>query len=619
MASAFPPSSTPDAAGGRDALRDAFKEQVRDATDIVDVVGSYVALRRQGKGLVGLCPWHDDSRPSLQVNPERQTFRCWVCNVGGDVFSFLMRAERLEFPEALEQLAISAGIDPPRGRGGSSQRSAILAALAFAAERFRRSLRDSPEAAAARAYLAERGFTEASIEQAGIGFVPDRWDWLLRQAAAAGIATEHLEQAGLVIRKQEKHGFYDRFRGRVIFPIRDGMGRCVAFGGRTLPGVEATGAAAAKYINSPETPVFSKSNMLYGLDRAREAIAACRRAIVVEGYTDCIAAHQAGVHETVAVLGTALGSRHARLLRRYADRAVIVLDGDEAGRRRADEVLDVLLAEPLDIRIARLPEGQDPCDLIAARGAEGFLEFVDSATDALDYRLEEAVARLPADAGDAACLAAVESVLAAVGRGRTAAAASGGGSEYRIREDQVLGRLARRFGIDRSVLRARLRDLAEGPASPVIVEARQPLPPWDREVLEVLVGVPGGGSVVVREVPAEELESSQGRLVIEAARQLYSQRGEVELRDLLDALPDPAIQSLLVEVDEVAARRAADPRHRLEELTEAARVRRARNESHRSARLLKSGRLGEDAQLELLEQVAAQTRLAQGLSDPKEG
>jgi DNA primase len=350
--------------------RDDLRERVRETVDIADVVGSYISLRRAGRGLVGLCPWHDDARPSLQVNPERQTYRCWVCNIGGDVFNFVMRMEKLEFREALEQLADRCGIALPRGRGGISadDKANLRDTLAWAAARYRDCLRQAAEAAPARSYLAGRGLSAATLDHFDVGFVPAAWDWLLRQAALAGISAATLAAAGLVVARNDGNGHYDRFRGRVMFPIRDAQGRCIAFGGRVLPGSDDP----AKYVNSPETPLFSKRSTLYGLDTAREAMSASRRAVVVEGYTDCLAARQAGIGDVVAVLGTALGAEHAKVLRRYADRVVLVLDGDEAGRRRADEILDLLLAEPIDVRIARLPSGADPCDYLTAEGHDAF-------------------------------------------------------------------------------------------------------------------------------------------------------------------------------------------------------------------------------------------------------
>lgn len=601
--------------------RDDIKERVRDAIDIVDLVGAYIALRRQGKGFVGLCPWHEDSRPSFQVNPERQTYRCWVCDVGGDVFNFLMRMEKLEFREAIEQLAERAGITLARGRSAAANddRAALGRTLEWAAARFRECLVSTDEAAAARAYLAERRLTPSCQERFGVGFAPESWDWLLRQAAAAGIHTSLLERSGLVIKRDDRPGHYDRFRGRVMFPIRDPLGRCVAFGGRILPGSKVD---MAKYINSPETPLFSKSSTLYGLDSAREAIAVSRRVIVVEGYTDCLAARQAGCDDVVAVLGTALGERHAKLLRRYADRVILVLDGDEAGRRRANEILGVLLAEPIDLRIARLPAGLDPCDLLLAEGREAFEGAVAAAVDPLDYRMDEALASLPSDAGDDAALVAVESVLAAL-----AAAVATEGSERLLREDQVIGRLSRRFGLARDVLRTRVNELrrrvvpspARAAGTPT-APATPRLPAWDREVLEVLFCVPEGAGLVVREVRPSDLDSDAARTVVEAALRLHAEGRPVGLASLLIELPDPLLQSLLVAVDEASAARAGtDPGERVGHFADALRRRSAGRVAHASARALKTTRLDSLAEAELFERLVAQRRVAQGMSDPKDG
>ncbi len=623
--------------------RDDAKDRVREATDIVDLVGSYLALRRQGKAMVGLCPWHDDSRPSLTVNPERQTFRCWVCNLGGDVFSFMMKMERIEFPEALEMLASRAGIELPKaGRAGpgTSEKAELFRLLDWAAGRFSRALESLPAAEAARQYVAARGLAAEVVRRFTIGFAPNEWDWLVRQASDNGFSMQKLAAAGLAVERQGSAGHYDRFRNRLIFPIRDSAGRCIAFGGRALPGAAAD---TAKYINSPETPLFSKSSTLYGLDTARDAIARKGRAVVVEGYTDCLAARQAGIDEVVAVLGTALGERHARLLRRYTDRVVLVLDGDDAGRKRADEILDILLAEPIDLAIARLPTGVDPCDLLQAEGAAAFEAVIDSACDPLDYRMDEVFSRLQSDrnAGEQAILAGIESVLSAVARaGSRRGEGSLSTSQRRLREERMLARLSRRFGLDVAALRDRLDDLRSrsdgrsarststerGPSTergsdpPPATAPSAPLSPWDREVLEVLVGVPESVGVIVREVAVDELESPAVRTVFEAARRLHGEGRRVGLVDLLDALPDPAMQSLLVDVDETSSSRGIhDPQERLEHLREAVRRRSALRMAGQHARQLKGSGLDAESEADLLERLVAQRRVAQGMTDPKDG
>ena len=603
---------------------DDLKERVRDAVDIVELAGSYLSLRRQGKGFVGLCPWHDDSRPSLQINPERQTYRCWVCNDGGDVFKFLMRMERLEFREALEHLAERAGIPMTRGRSGASgaRKADFHKALNWAADRYRDYLQSSPDARAAREYLTTRGLTEDTIQRFGLGFAPDSWDWLLKEASAAGIGTDILAATGMAVERQDASGHYDRFRGRIIFPIRDPMSRCVAFGGRVLPDAKSD---PAKYINSPETPVFSKSSMLYGLESAREAMGKTRRAVVVEGYTDCLAARQAGIDDVVAVLGTALGEKHAKLLRRYVDRIVIVLDGDDAGRRRTDEILDVLLAEPIDLRIARLPSGIDPCDFILDHGRDAFETMLESAADPLDYRLDEVNARLPEGASDDAVLAAVESVLSALANASPRSPLSP--SQRRLREDQVIGRLVRRFGLSRDILRSRVTELrgrqsvhrkTTTTTTPPSIPAK--LPAWDREVIEVLVCVPEGAGIIIRDVQASELQTGAGRDVLEAARRLHDAERPVDLSGLLMEIPDHQLQSMLVAVDEEAAQRGpVDSTERMAHFLDALRRRSAEREAHASERKIKTSELDDSSEEELLEQLVAQRRVAQGMTNPKEG
>ena len=553
-----------------------------------------------------------------------------MCDIAGDVYSFLMRMEKIEFREALEQLAERAGIDLPRGRGAVpvDERKSLHKVLTWACDRFSDHFRRAPDAEPARAYLRDRGLNLETIERFQLGYAPAAWDWLLRQAPAAGFSAELLARAGLAVERQERGGHYDRFRDRVMFPIRDPQGRCVAFGGRVLPG----STEGAKYINSPETPVFSKSSLLYGLDSSRDAMARTGRAVVVEGYTDCLAARQVGCNDVVAVLGTALGERHAKLLRRYADRLVLVLDGDEAGRRRADEVLDVLLAEPIDIRIARMPDGVDPCEFALEQGREAFEALVESAVDALDYRLEEAAAKV-AGRGDDAALAAVESVLVALSRvsNRSTLAPS----QQRLREDQVLGRLSRRFGLSREALLGRLSALrkdfsarmpttTEGDGEPraerFLPVTPTRLPAWDREVLEVLVGVPEAMGLVIREIPTDDLEHRGSRTVLETARRMHAEGREVSLGALLLELTDPALHSLLVAVDsDLHSSTAATAADRLSHLEEALRQRRADRDVAAGIRTLKSSSLDAEAEAFVLEQLVATRREAQGMTDPKDG
>ncbi len=449
------------------------KERVRQAIDIVDLVGSYLQLRREGRNYKAICPWHDDTRPSLIVNPDRQSFKCWVCvDKGGDIFNFIMEMEKVGFPEALTMLADRANITltprnsegrGARGEGGvvgsPDDKRTLYQAAAWAEQQFEKCLLSAPEGESARRYLDNRGVNDESIRRYHLGFSPDRWDWLIKQALKGGFSPAVLEKVGLLIRRDGGGGHYDRFRGRVIFSIRDVQGRPVAIGGRVLP--ENATANPAKYINSPETPLFSKSTMLYGLDLARDAIAKStnKTAIVMEGYTDCIVARQYGFENVLAVLGTALGERHIRLLRRFADRIVLVLDGDEAGQKRTGEVLSLFVAEQVDLRIVTLPNDLDPCDYLLKHGADEFRKQLDSPVDALEHAFRMATRGLDIAGMPHQAQAALDGLLQTIAKAPRLR--EGTTSEVRIRQWAMMARLARMFGINEDVLRGRLTELRD--------------------------------------------------------------------------------------------------------------------------------------------------------------
>jgi len=371
--------------------REDLKQRVREANDIVDVVGAVVKLKRAGKSHKGLCPFHNEKTPSFTVNSERQTFKCFGCGEGGDVFTFVEKTERVDFKEALAILAERAGI--PLEYSNEAREAAALAkqrklhiykAQKLAQEFFVERLA-MPEGRVAREYLKRRGLDALSGEW-GLGFAPDRWDGLTGRFATSAPKERLLAAAGLA-RERESGGVYDTFRDRLMFPIRDMQGRIVGFGGRLL------GEGDAKYLNTPETAVFSKGRLLYGLDRAREEIARTGTALVVEGYTDVIRCHEHGFTNAVASLGTALTADHLRLLRRMgADRAVLVFDADEAGLRAAERGLEILFEEDFPGAVVTLEGGLDPCDFLAERGAEAFAEALHGARDAFEFKISRVFA-----------------------------------------------------------------------------------------------------------------------------------------------------------------------------------------------------------------------------------
>ena len=377
---------------------DPFIEQVRLASDIAEVVSGYLELRKAGRRLRGLCPFHGEKTPSFFVNQENQTFYCFGCQKGGDVFTFVMEQEKLTFPEALRHLADRAGIEMPRGRrpDGDGSGDRLGEAMEVAAEFFRSRLR-APEGEPARAYLARRGITEEEIDRYGIGFAPASWDALLRHGRRL-LPERVLLQAGLVV--EGERGLYDRFRDRVVLPIRTPGRRTAAFGGRLL------GPGEPKYLNSPETPLYRKGTVLFGLPEARESIRREGNVLVVEGYFDVISLAAGGIGWTVGTCGTALTDEQALLLRRYAERWTLLFDGDRAGRAAILRALDAALPVHPGVRIAICPEGSDPDAWIRSAGAEAVRTTVERAESPLQYlerwAREEALAReqtLPRVAG----------------------------------------------------------------------------------------------------------------------------------------------------------------------------------------------------------------------------
>lgn len=383
-------------------------ERLRQASDIVEVVSAYVSLKSAGGSFRGLCPFHNEKTPSFHVNPARQTFKCFGCGAGGDVFKFIQLRENVTFPEARVILANRAGIaleDRPSMAGPSDApgKLDIERVNRWAAQWFTKQLA-SPAGEAARAYLERRGVTGESVVAFTLGFAPPGWDTFVSAARQQRISDNLLVAAGLV-KPRDGGGYYDVFRNRLMFPIRDGMDRVVGFGGRTLDD------DTAKYINSPQTALFDKSRCLFGVATAKDAFRERRSAILVEGYMDCLVAQQFGFRNTVATLGTALTADHVRLLSRYVDSVLLVFDSDEAGQKAADASLSLFLTEKLDVRLAHVPEGKDPADFLVLRGKEAFAEVLTSGVSALEFKWKQVMRRCRGQASQLDRRRAVEEFL----------------------------------------------------------------------------------------------------------------------------------------------------------------------------------------------------------------
>jgi DNA primase len=367
-------------------------DEVRAASDIVKIVGEYVKLRKTGTNFVGLCPFHQEKTPSFAVHPVKQIFHCFGCGVGGDVFKFLMLIESLSFPEALRRVADKVGVRLAETIGDETYdanariRAALYKMHEAASKFYSAQLTGTAEGRLARAYLADRGLTDEIVARFRLGYALADGQGLARQLAEARYEPEPLEKSGLVLFDAERQRRFDRFRRRIIFPIANESGKIVAFGGRAL------GDDHPKYLNSPETPIYTKSRVLYNLNSASSAIRKLEYAILVEGYMDCIAVASSGIENVVASCGTSLTESQIRLLGRYARRVVVNYDPDSAGVAATERSLALLLEEGFEAKVLALPDGLDPDSFIRKRGAEAYHERLAAAPTYLDYMTERAIA-----------------------------------------------------------------------------------------------------------------------------------------------------------------------------------------------------------------------------------
>ena len=429
-------------------------KQIKAASDIVAVVGGYLALKPAGPTFKALCPFHTDSRPSLDVDPRRQRYRCWACGKHGDVISFVQEMEKVGFKEARVILANKAGIkldDKPSPQDQARVR--LLGVMKWAQDKYQQCLLNEASAEPARKYLGSRKLSGKSVRDFGLGFAPLDGDWLVQHAYRDRVAEDVLVEVGLTAHRQEGRGQYDRFRDRVMFPIRDVQSRPVGFGGRIMP-ESPYASRAPKYYNSAETPLFSKSELLYGLDLARHAGAAVGYLAVVEGYTDVMMAHQCGVPQVVATMGTALNARHVAQLRRYAPKVVLVYDADAGGMTGVDRALEIFVSQDVELAVAVLPDGLDPCDLLSREGGvEVFNTVLGSAVDALDFKMNRLLERDPNPS-----VQAQQRILDAV-LGIMAAAPVHKSQASQVKQELIVTRLSHRLGLRQETVWARFGEL----------------------------------------------------------------------------------------------------------------------------------------------------------------
>ena len=366
----------------------ATLERIRAASDIVDIIGAHLPLKKAGANFTALCPFHKEKSPSFNVNPHKQIFHCFGCHKGGDVFTFVKEYENIGFVDAVRRLAERAKIPLEFDQNPAAQESRhlkdqLLDIHEQLAQRWQNCLASEAAGQLARDYLTKRGVSTDAIKLFRIGAAPELWDDTVNWARSKNFDFATVEKAGLIIRKEETGNYYDRFRGRLMFPICDEQGRVIGFSGRILSGDEKT----AKYVNSPETPIFTKSKIFFGLDKSKRAILDAGFAIICEGQLDLIACFTNGVQNIVAPQGTAFTEQHARIIKRYANEVVLCFDSDNAGQNAIVRSLDHLLASGLAVRVAVVPSPHDPDSFIKASGGEAFRKLVESADGFFDYYL----------------------------------------------------------------------------------------------------------------------------------------------------------------------------------------------------------------------------------------
>jgi DNA primase len=497
----------------------SFAERVKQQADIVRVIGEYVRLKKAGQNFMGLCPFHPEKTPSFAVHPVKQIYHCFGCGAGGDVFKFVMELEKSTFPEAVHTVAEKCGIAIPKPRERSpgerrenQQRSALVEMHREAAAYFARQLHDSPEGKVAAAYLEERGLDREVMKRFGVGFAPSGGDALLRHLKPK-YAEKLLESSGLFSRDQSGR-LYDRFRRRIMFPISNESGKVIAFGGRAM------GDDMPKYMNSAETPIYSKSNVLYHLDRAKEALRQNDFAILVEGYMDAIAVTRAGFANVVASCGTSLAEPQVKLLGRYTRRVVVNYDPDVAGQAATERSLTLLLEKEFDVRVLALPGGADPDKFLKENGADAYRKLLTSAPAYLDYLISRA--RQMDRTTAAGKVAALNFLMPYVQR-----------LPNRLLRSEWATRIASELRVDEPVLRESLRRAAAERRSEVKPKPELLAPavkPAERRLIQMLIEAEGFREKLAHTLIAEALH-----------RGLESERVLEALITRVGARPDPAV------------------------------------------------------------------------------
>jgi len=519
------------------SIPDHIIDEIRDRTDIVTVISDHVVLKKVGKNFKGLCPFHSEKTPSFSVSPEKRIYHCFGCGVGGNVFKFLMEIQSISFPEVLKVMAERAGIPLPRNSSdhstdpGHKERES-LRKLNEAATRYFQSLLKNPEGGlSARNYLTSRHFDAETLERYRIGWAAPTWKGLLTHVQQkSSVTQEQLLKSGLIIQKEDSSTVYDRFRGRVIFPIKDLHSNIIGFGGRSINEEDQP-----KYLNSPETLLYQKSETLFGMDQAKQAIRKENQVILVEGYFDQMRAVQHGIEYAVATCGTALTAKQASMLRNHAETAILIFDSDSAGRSAAEKGFDILLEHGMNVKIVVLPEGQDPDSFIQEQGAESFLEkvrnakpFMESYIDAL---VRESPGQTPADKVKMA-----NQILPLLAKIKNT-----------VERSAWLEKFTSKTNIDdRTFLKELSKALTQN--QPRLAETKSELAPLlnlEKHLVHLILSDKETAQTILLEVDPEDFSDPVLKDIVQTCKQKIDKDEDLKIDQLLDKTEDPETRNIL--------------------------------------------------------------------------
>lgn len=529
-------------------------DEIRSAADIVDIIGSYVKLKKRGKNFIGLCPFHTEKTPSFNVSPERQMYHCFGCGVGGNVFTFVMEYEKVSFPEAVRSLAQSAGISLPSYSDAdgvaASETEVLYETCSIAGRFFYHNLTQTSEGQLALEYFHHRGFSDDTIRTFGLGYAMNGWESLIHHAESKGVGVDVLEKAGLVRKRDDSsRSHYDYFRGRAMFPIFSASGRVVGFGARKLREDDPLG----KYINSPETAIYNKSRILYGIYQAKESIREKDAAILVEGYADLISVFQAGIHNVVASSGTALTAEQIQLLSRFTKNIVIVYDADSAGSKAALRGVDLILENDLDVKVVQLPEGDDPDSFVKKQGGAAFEDLVKNAISFVDFiaRAYEQQGKFQTPEGQAGAIRTIVQTIAKM--------------KDELKRHFYIKHVAERYKLYETTLYRELehykprnspRVFSTSRAIPVVddnlVESQpssSEIPSPERDILHALLE---GGSeiaaIVFQHITLEDFSHPEARTLARMIKEVWDTEGAIDSSRMMTGIEDQDVRRLIAEL-----------------------------------------------------------------------